>query len=160
MRRGGEARGRRKGKRRRGEGREAIQSQLAKWKFAGWSLHSMNIDAAISCHHLSVNLKYCSRKALARGLVPFPVPELHLSLAKSISLPWQPIHKDREGEGQSFVFPAGCSCPSHAGFVTPWHFAKRYCLMMPDGRITRGGCSSGWGCLIVLAPIQMQAPSS
>lgn len=31
--------------------------------------------------------------------------------------------------------------------------------MMPDGSITSRGCSSGWGCLIVLAVIQMQALS-
>jgi len=44
---GGEGRKRGKGKRRRGEGREAIKSKLTKLEFAGWSLHSTNIDAAI-----------------------------------------------------------------------------------------------------------------
>lgn len=117
-------------------------------------------NTMISCYRLLVDLQYCSRKALAQGLVPIPAAQLHPSPVGSIYLPWQPVHKEGEGEGRSFVFPTGCSCPSHAGLVTLWHFAKRYCLKMPDGSITRGGCSSGWGCLIVLAAIQMQALSS
>lgn len=164
-----------KGKRRGGEGREGekvkgegeteekslkknsqvkvcwMESALCKYR---------RCNTMISCYHLSVNLQYCSRKALAQGLVLIPVPELHPSPVKSISLSWQPMHQEGEGEGQFFVFPTGCSCPSHAGFVALWNFAKQYCLMMPDGSITRGGCSSGWGCLIVLAAIHMQAPSS
>lgn len=45
--------------------------------------------------------QYCSRKAVAQGLAPTPVPELHPSPVKPISLHGQPIHKEGEGEGRS-----------------------------------------------------------
>lgn len=140
--------------------RKAIKLKLIKLKLPG--ARTLQIDAAIQWFHATI-LIWIYNTVLEKpyqGFVPNAVTEPLPPSLKFISVPWQPIHKEGEEEGQTFVFPAGCSCPLCAGFVTPWHFAKRHCWMMPDGSITRGGCSSVWGCLIVLATIQKQALSS
>lgn len=94
------------------EGRTSVQTNevVVWWTKSALCKHRCCNTMILCCQH-SMNLQCCIRKALAQDSVSIPVPALHPSPAKSSSLSWPSFHYKGEGEGRTFVFPRGCSCP-------------------------------------------------